>query len=1126
MSTRTEERREASPEPEPRQEAASDTGLSLNRLLAWRPRATPETLIYLAIFAVAFGLRFWDLGDRAIHHDESLHATYSWYLFKGRGYEHHPLMHGPFLFHAMALVYLLFGVSDATARFVPAAFGAGMVLLPLLLRPWLGRAGAVAAAALIALSPSILYFSRFVGAGAQDIVVAVAMLLMVAGIWQYLRSEHNRWLYVIAGGLALAFTTKEVTYMLAAILVLYLNGAAAADFAVQRARDTGANAARRRLTTAALMPVAWLLVLFWPWLPAGLKRKARVHELPRAAGPLIVIGTLAAPMFAAGSQVLLRKIGVDMAAPSPLSDWTNEKMWGAITIGALIGLGAYFGTAWRAKRWLIAAAVFWAISIPLFTTFFTNPDGIASGIWGSLDYWLEQQDVQRGNQPVFYYLFLTPVYEYLALALALGGIVYRAVRTGWDTAIAALAAVLACLVGAIVADGAHLTLPFVVTALLAATYASRGHAFQQFLVFWTGAILLGLSAAGEKMPWLEVHIALPLALLAALTVNEAWQALAHASHRAAVARRFIPADRVASLDSTPNASEVDLDPGGGGDVPVAAAAPGARLPSLWLVAAAGVAGAVMALLAVQSDELAWANPALAALGLLALAGIIALAVSRSRLAGPAAVALTLAFLGPLSVRTAMVAAFEHGDTPVEALVYTQTTPELKDINRQIARYARESGLGLDLPITVDATEAFTWPWAWYLRDYKRVSYPDLTTYQNNPSLIASLPPDGVLLAQLANAGVGAANPDVYGPGQRYKHRWWFPEDYRSTTTSRFFDWILDPAQRGMWARFFMHRTLPSALGSIDAVAYFPPGWTPEQAETTTQAAPEPRLESDGRLVTGEPGAGRGQFQRPAGVAVDAGGNIFVADSLNNRVQKLDPDGRVTAVLASPRGFREPWGVAVGGDGSVYVADTWNHRIQKFDRDLNFVTMWGQPPRQVGAEGADPLELYGPRAIAIDAAGNLLVTDTGHARVVKYSPEGRPLGSFGSSGTAAGQFQEPVAVAIAPNGDILVTDTWNGRIQRFDASFGYKGEFTVDGWASRGVENKPYLAFSPDGGLYVTVPDTGQVLRFGPDGRALGAAGDVGATNQPGRAIGVAVDTAGNVWVTDASGGRVVRFAPR
>ena len=110
-----------------------DARWSPDRLLARRPQVTPELLAYGAIFLVAFALRFWDLGARAMHHDESLHATYSWYLYKGRGYEHHPLMHGPFLFHAMSLVYLLFGVSDVTARFVPAAFVSGMVRLSMML---------------------------------------------------------------------------------------------------------------------------------------------------------------------------------------------------------------------------------------------------------------------------------------------------------------------------------------------------------------------------------------------------------------------------------------------------------------------------------------------------------------------------------------------------------------------------------------------------------------------------------------------------------------------------------------------------------------------------------------------------------------------------------------------------------------------------------------------------------------------------------------------------------------------------------------------------------------------------------------------------------------------------------
>lgn len=1044
----------------------------LERLLASRPRVTAETLAYAVILAVAVALRFWDLGARAMHHDESLHATYSWYLYDGRGYQHHPLMHGPMLFHLMALVYLLFGVSDATARFVPAAFGTAMVLLPLLLRPWLGRMGTLAAAGLIAVSPTLLYFSRFVGAGAQDILVAVGMMLIVASVWRFRVTGAERWLYLLAGGLALGFTTKEVTYMLAAVLALYLNGALAAELAVHRTADRVDGV--HRWATLVYLPVAWAVALAWPWLP-GLRRRFGWEDLPRSGALLLVVGTLAAPFFAAGIEVPLGRLGVRMAAPAPLDGWTNEQFWGALTIGTLVALSAYLGMSWDRRRWLVCAAIFWGISIPLFTTFFTNPRGVATGIWGSLDYWLQQQDVRRGTQPVFYYLVLTPVYEYLTLGLALAGVLVRAFRSGWDTTAAAFASLALLLVGAVVGDGAHISLLFVVPALLAGTYALRADPFRQFLAFWLGAMLLGLSAAGEKMPWLEVHLALPLALLAALTLREAAETLR------------------------------------------------GRAWAGWArpMAVATAVGLLAAALALASDRLAWANAALLVTLVAGVLVLVAAAFGRRTWAAPAAAALWLGFLAPLSVRTAVVAAFEHGDIPVEMLVYTQTTPELHAIQRRIEEYARRSGLGRNLPITVDSTEAFTWPWAWYLRDYTNVSYPDLSVYRTNPALVQSLPAGGVLLAEYANADVGLMRPDLYGPGIPYKHRWWFPEEYRSTTTANFFRWLRDPAHWRLWGKYFLHRIPPAPLGSIDAVAYFPV----EAAIAPAHAAPpEPRREPDGRLVVGAPGTGAGYLRRPAALAVDRDGNIYVADSLNHRVQKFGPDGRYLATLGGPQQFREPWGVAVDRDGTIYVADTWNHRIQKFDRSFRLLATWGSPVQQAGLPNPGPLELYGPRAIAIDGDGNLWVTDTGNNRVLKFSPDGRPLGSFGGPGSGPGQFQEPVGIAIAPNGDILVTDTWNGRVQRFDAAFGYKGEFRVQGWEDRGAENKPYLAVAADGSVYVAVPNTGTVLTYAPDGRPLGALRVTDATPGGGtRPLGVAAGPGGVLWVSDGAAGTVTRL---
>ncbi|MFB0546710.1 MAG: TIGR03663 family protein, partial [Anaerolineae bacterium] len=119
-----------------------------------------EIALYSLLALVAFLTRFWELGIRAMSHDESLHALYSWKLYAGQGYQHSPMMHGPFLFHFNALLYFLFGDDDFTARISTALFGVILVCTPYFLRKWLGRTGALVTSALITISPSLLYYSR------------------------------------------------------------------------------------------------------------------------------------------------------------------------------------------------------------------------------------------------------------------------------------------------------------------------------------------------------------------------------------------------------------------------------------------------------------------------------------------------------------------------------------------------------------------------------------------------------------------------------------------------------------------------------------------------------------------------------------------------------------------------------------------------------------------------------------------------------------------------------------------------------------------------------------------------------------------------------------------------------
>ena len=179
----------------------------------------PEYLPFLGLMLLGMVLRFWDLGAKAFHHDESLHAFYSWRLYDGEGYVHDPMMHGPLLFELNALVYLIFGASDFTARLAPALFGVALIGLPFLLRHELGRAGAIAAAAIFVVSPAFLYFSRFIR---HDIYVDVFTLLMVIAVFRYLATGRINWFYTACVSAALLYATKEDFYISGFIPFVFL----------------------------------------------------------------------------------------------------------------------------------------------------------------------------------------------------------------------------------------------------------------------------------------------------------------------------------------------------------------------------------------------------------------------------------------------------------------------------------------------------------------------------------------------------------------------------------------------------------------------------------------------------------------------------------------------------------------------------------------------------------------------------------------------------------------------------------------------------------------------------------------------------------------------------------------
>ncbi len=169
-------------------------------------------LPFALLTSIAFILRMWDLGARAMHHDESLHALFSWYLYVGRGYVHDPMMHGPFLFHLTSLMYTLFGDSEVTARLPMVLLGSASVAMPYFLRHELGNRGAIAASLMLAFGPAFLYFSRF---GHNEAMIMFQTLLIVVGAFGWLRTRRPAYFYAAVVGLALIFSTKVVSLILA-----------------------------------------------------------------------------------------------------------------------------------------------------------------------------------------------------------------------------------------------------------------------------------------------------------------------------------------------------------------------------------------------------------------------------------------------------------------------------------------------------------------------------------------------------------------------------------------------------------------------------------------------------------------------------------------------------------------------------------------------------------------------------------------------------------------------------------------------------------------------------------------------------------------------------------------------
>ncbi|MBN1400291.1 MAG: TIGR03663 family protein, partial [Anaerolineae bacterium] len=565
------------------------------------------TVIYVLLIALVVFTRLWDLSSRAYSHDESIHAWESWKLVTGQGYQHSPVYHGPFLYHFTALIFALFGHNDYSARLGAASFAILLVILPILLRKELGKKGVLITTLLMAISPVMMHRGRFIR---HDIFALVPNMILLIAMLRYLERREAKHLYWIAAAMSLSLCGKETTFITFFIFGTFLF----IWFAMQWLRDRS-----RALRDFAVLDV------------------------------MVVIATLILPTATAFPVKLLGGDPVDYSQ--------NGIIFSGAVFLVLLAISVVIGALWNWRRWIICAAIFYGIFIPLFTTMFTNGQGFATGMVGQLGYWLSQQEVKRGGQPWYYYLVLMPMYEFLPLLMGLGGTIYYLVR-----------------------GREHREEAEPGTAPQASSFP-----FIALLIYWFCLAFAMYSWAGEKMPWLTQHLALPLHLLAGWT-----------------GARLLEADWR------------EIRERGG----------------LWLLLLMPLFIYTLARMLGHSpfsgtgtEEL---NRSMAWIAALVVAVVLAVAISRiaGRLRGKEVWRLfalsLLVILLALTVRFAWMASFINADLVTEFLVYAQGAPDVAFVTREIETLSRRLTGGLHLKVAYD--DDSSWPFVWYLRNFDNAQF--------------------------------------------------------------------------------------------------------------------------------------------------------------------------------------------------------------------------------------------------------------------------------------------------------------------------------------------------------------------------------------------------------------------
>jgi sugar lactone lactonase YvrE len=313
---------------------------------------------------------------------------------------------------------------------------------------------------------------------------------------------------------------------------------------------------------------------------------------------------------------------------------------------------------------------------------------------------------------------------------------------------------------------------------------------------------------------------------------------------------------------------------------------------------------------------------------------------------------------------------------------------------------------------------------------------------------------------------------------------------------------------------------------------------------------------DGHAATGA------ELNYPTGLAVDASGELFIADNVNYVIRKVGTNGIITTAAgggtnglgdggpASNAQLYNPCGVAMDASGNLFIADLDNMRIRKIGTNGIITTVAGNGAQGYSGDGgpATNAKLHFPQGVAVDAGGNLFIADTGNERIRKVGTNGiittvAGNGTWGYSGDGGpatrAEMNYPTGVAVDASGNLFIGDYDNQRIREVGtngiittvAGNGAQG-YSGDGGPATNVElNDPFgVAVDASGNLFIADAGNGVIRKVGTDGiittvagnGTWGYSGDGGAATNAElyRPDGVAVDASGNLFIADTDNQRI------